>query len=515
MPLNHSANLAALLLWNNQLADDLSIYEFQGATLLRRQLQQDVLQKAAALRRWVAPGERVLLCLNDSPSLVSLFLASIAIGAVPAIINPRCRAVTLQDLLHHSQAKVVFVQPERAQQCHSATGAQIFSDANADRQLLVNFGLSPTENDALSPEDFYLAAADDCCYLQYTSGSTGLPKAVMHSIRSTLGFCSAVAGHYAQALPGIRSYSVARMFFGYGMGNSLFFPLYAGWHALLHPDWPTTEHVVDVLCQFQPALFFAVPALYAQLKPHCAALKNISLAVSAGAPLPDTEFQFWQQQGLHLRDGLGATEMGHIFLAQPHSLDAYSCAGLPLPGYDCELRDTQGNVIGSSHQEGVLYVRGPSLSAGYAGQPAATAERFAGNWYNTGDRFIRDDKGFFHFRGRADDLFKVKGRWVTPQAVEQRLLAQFPLLAEAALVASHPHTDEYHPTLFITVNALSPIEPEGLQRWLKESCEAPMVPRHIAQLQGLPRNDNGKLSRRDLQQQAYELLQKSLAGVCA
>lgn len=511
MPLNSNTNLARLLLWNEKLAADLPIYEFLGKTLTRQQLQQDVLKKAAGLRRWVSPGEHILLCLNDSPSLVSLFLAAIAIGAVPAVVNPRCRDVTLQDLLQHNQTKLLFAQPERAKKISAAKGLHVFSDASADSTMFASFGLYVTEGDILSPDNFHSAAADECCYLQYTSGSTGAPKAVIHTINSTLGFCKVVVDHYTQAHSGMRSYSIARMFFGYGMGNSLFFPLYAGWHALLHTEWPSTEFVLDALNEFKPALFFAVPALYSQLKSHSAVLKTISLAVSAGAPLPDTEYQFWRTQGLYLRDGLGATEMGHIFLAQPHSLDSYSCAGLPLPGYECELRGQQGDVIYGSHQEGVLYVRGPSMSPGYADNIAATIERFAGDWYNTGDRFVRDENGFYHFRGRADDLFKVKGRWVTPQAVEQLFLAQFPDVTEAALVASHPHTDEYHPTLFVVSGRFSPTERDTMQRWLKENCEAPMVPRYIAQVQALPRNDNGKLSRRDLQQQAYALLEKDLA----
>ncbi|WP_062060037.1 AMP-binding protein [Cellvibrio sp. OA-2007] len=510
MPLSNNTNLARLLLWNEKLAGDLPIYEFGGKTITRQQLQQDVLKKAAGLRRWVNPGEHILLCLNDSPSLVSLFLAAIAIGAVPAVVNPRCRDVTLQDLLQHNQTKLLFVQPERVKKICVEGRSQVFSDATADHTSFAGFGLEVTEDEILSLDNFYSANADERCYLQYTSGSTGTPKAVIHTINTTLGFCKVVVDHCAQVLPGVRSYSVARMFFGYGMGNSLFFPLYAGWHALLHAEWPSTELVLDVLADFKPALFFAVPALYSQLKSHSAVLKNITFAVSAGAPLPDTEYQFWRSQGLLLRDGLGATEMGHIFLAQPHSLDSYSCAGLPLPGYQCELRAPQGDVLDGSHQEGVLYVRGPSMSPGYAGNVAATIERFTGGWYNTGDRFARDENGFYHFRGRADDLFKVKGRWVTPQAVEQRFLAQFSDVTEAALVASHPHTDEYHPTLFIVSGKFSLAERDTMQRWLRESCEAPMVPRCIAQVQALPRNDNGKLSRRDLQQQAYALLQKEL-----
>ncbi|MCW8126896.1 AMP-binding protein [Microbulbifer halophilus] len=510
LSLSEPSNLSALLLWGTEFPDDIPVYQFRGETIYRHQLKEDVARKAVALGKIFSPGDRIVICLNDSCSLVSLFLAAVAVGAVPAIVNPRCRESTLCDLLAQSEAKGIFLVEDRAEGSVRESGVQVFCDKGADDISFASFGLHEISGGCLPVQEFYKTEMDECCYLQYTSGSTGKPKAVMHSVASTLGFCRALTNYIGGEI-GWRSYSAPRMFFGYGMGNSLFFPLYAGWHALVHPGWPTPECVRESIEAFCPDLLFAVPVIYSHLKSHEGCLEKVRVAISAGSPLPEPEYRFWAQKGLHLCDGLGATEMGHIFMAQPHSLREYSCAGAPLPGYECELRDQAGVPVVENDREGVLFVRGPGMAAGYRGMPEVTDERFAHGWYKTGDLFSRDRNGFHHFRGRVDDLFKVRGRWVTPQMVEQRLLESFSEITEVALVASDMQDDQYNPTLFIAGCDLSDGFIDKVESWIKLECEPQMVPRSILPVDALPRNDNGKLDRKEAQKKALAFLRSELS----
>ncbi|WP_375055757.1 AMP-binding protein [Zobellella sp. DQSA1] len=510
--LNKPSNLAEQLLYQNGLDEALPIYEFNGHTISRYQLKEDVSRKALRLSTHFSPGDKVLICLNDSPSLVSLFLACIAIGAIPAVINPRCRDITLENIISTGNAKALFALPTREFGARITANIKIFTDENADHVNFSDFGLNCDSLDGLAPSEFHQQSEDCCAYLQYTSGSTGIPKAVMHSTRSTLSFCQAVALDYLDAKPTKRSYSVPRMFFGYGMGNSIFFPLYAGLHAYLHTSWPTPELAAHTVESFDPSYFFAVPSIYRHLQLHAHCLSRVEIAVSAGAPLPEPEYAFWRKQGLHLRDGLGTTEMGHIFMAQPHSLNDYSCAGEPLAGFHCKIVDSSGRIVIHSDEEGDLFVQGPSMALGYMGQPEETRSRFMNGWYRTGDRVCRDKNGYFHFRGRADDLFKVKGRWVTPQAIETRLLSRFSSVSEAALVASSPSNDLHPPTLFLVGDHISEALLTEIKQWLKQEFESPMVPRSVLVVDSLPRNDNGKVERKAIAQLAHEELHNYLQG---
>lgn len=505
-----TSNLTAQLLYSDGLDDSLPIYEFNGHTVSRGQLKVDVGRKALCLSRHLNPGDTALISLNDCPTLVSLFLACIAIGVVPAVINPRCKESTLESIISNGNPKALFTSSARKHNEHISDKLEIFSDANVDAINFADFGLYARDADVLDHSQFHPQPEDSCVYLQYTSGSTGAPKAVMHSPHSTLSFCRSVAIDYLNAKPSKRSYSVPRMFFGYGMGNSIFFPLYAGLHAYLHADWPSAERAAGIVESFDTAYLFAVPSLYRLLQPHAKRLSRLEVAVSAGAPLPEPEFTFWRNQGLHLKDGLGATEMGHIFMAQPRALDSYSCAGTPLPGFHCRIVDPFGHTVIDPDREGDLLVQGPSMALGYRGQPEETSARFIDGWYRTGDRVSRDRNGYYHFCGRADDQFKVKGRWVTPQAVETRILSRFSSISEAALVASTPDNDRHPPTLFLVGDQISETLVGEIRRWLRQSFESPMMPRKISVVCSLPRNDNGKVDRKAIGRLAHQTLMNSL-----
>ncbi len=239
----------------------IALYHYQGQTLSRRECRSAILSQASQLARVLEPGDRVLLALNDSPSLVCLFLACIAVGAVPAVINPKTREQALAEILADCQASLVVLEADAP----PLDGALVplTLRASSGQPLLDDFSLDALAGAAEADWDgFQRQAPTAPCYLQYTSGSTGAPKGVIHSLRNTFGFCRAFATELLALQAGDRLYSIPKMFFGYGMGNSLFFPWFSGASALLDDTWPSPERVLENLVAFRPRVLFGVPAAW-------------------------------------------------------------------------------------------------------------------------------------------------------------------------------------------------------------------------------------------------------------
>ncbi len=456
----------------------------------------------------------MVLALNDSPSLACLFLACIAVGAIPAVINPKSREQALADIAADCQASLVV----READAPSLSGplAPLTLRAAAGRPLLDDFSLDALVGPAdLDWSAFHRQDPAAACFLQYTSGSTGAPKGVMHSLRNTLGFCRAFATELLALQAGDRLYSIPKMFFGYGMGNSLFFPWFSGASALLDDTWPSPERVLENLVAFRPRVLFGVPAIYASLRPQARELlSSVRLAFSAGSPLPRGEFEFWAAHGLEICDGIGATEVGHVFLANRPGQARADSTGLPLPGYECRLVDREGHTIEEAGRQGVLLVRGPGLSPGYWRASEEQQARFAGGWYRTGDLFERDESGAYRHCGREDDLFKVNGRWVVPTQVEQAICRHLPEVSEAVLVPTCRLHDGLRPTLFVTL--ATPLDDnqillaQRIDQHLAEQIPSHMLPSQLHVLPALPRNDNGKLARAELRHLADTLYHDNL-----
>lgn len=369
------ANLTEVL-FRLDFDPDTAVYHYRGQTLSRLQCRTYILSQASQLARLLKPGDRVVLALNDSPSLACLFLACIAVGAIPAVINPKSREQALADIAADCQASLVV----READAPSLSGplAPLTLRAAAGRPLLDDFSLDALVGPAdLDWSAFHRQDPAAACFLQYTSGSTGAPKGVMHSLRNTLGFCRAFATELLALQAGDRLYSIPKMFFGYGMGNSLFFPWFSGASALLDDTWPSPERVLENLVAFRPRVLFGVPAIYASLRAQARELlSSVRLAFSAGSPLPRGEFEFWAAHGLEICDGIGATEVGHVFLANRPGQARADSTGLPLPGYECRLVDREGHTIEEAGQQGVLLVRGPGLSPGGQRRAAGALRRW-------------------------------------------------------------------------------------------------------------------------------------------
>jgi acyl-coenzyme A synthetase/AMP-(fatty) acid ligase len=348
--------------------------------------------------------------------------------------------------------------------------------------------------------------SQDIVFWQYTSGTTGKPKAVMHTAYGMLANTELYADRTLGIGPGDTLYSVAKMFFAYGLGNNLFFPLLLGATAILDREWPTLMSVADNISKYRPSVFFGVPAMYQMLLGNKDKLNRIAISaprtyVSAGAALPASLFERWQKlTDKKILDGLGATEVGHIFLANDRETARPSATGKAIPGYEFRIEDTNGNQVAMGDQ-GVLWVRGPSICAGYWKKPDTTKERFQHGWYRTGDMYSCDADGYYYCHGREDDLFKVKGRWIVPAEIESLVCTEFSDVIEAVLIPVNDRDGLTQAVLVLRTalnEAKAHILSEQIAGFLRHKVEQFKNPSAIHFVADFPRNDNGKLLRKAL-----------------
>ncbi|MBR1218943.1 benzoate-CoA ligase family protein [Bradyrhizobium sp. U87765 SZCCT0131] len=460
----------------------------------------------------LARGDRILMFLDDTPAYPAAFFGAVRAGFVPLLINTLTPPDLLQFYLADSGARVAVADAEFT--------ARFDAVACADTQLatlvVVNgapaghaVGRTLHADGWLQGFATELAEADthrnEMAFWMYSSGSTGRPKGIVH-LQHDMAYTDAAFGRPVLELkPGDICFSVPKMFFAYGFGNSVTFPFAAGAATLLLPGQPKPEAIFAALGRFRPTVFFGLPTLYTALTKADGArdadFSSLRLALSAAEVLSAEVFNAWKAlSGLEIVEGLGSTEVLHIYLSNRVTAKKLGSAGLRVPGYEVMLRDKYGREV-SDGEEGILWVRGDSNTPLYWNRPDKTAETIRdGGWIYTGDRFVRDAEGFHFFRGRADDLIKISGQWVYPLEVEL-CLAEHPAVRECAVLALELPDRRMTLKAIVVLNDRD-AEPEAatrlLQDYVKDKLLPYKYPRQVVFVDELPKTGTGKIDRQRL-----------------
>jgi len=454
-------------------------------------------------------GDRVLLFLDDTPAYPAAFFGAVRAGLVPLLINTLTPPDLLQFYLADSGASVAIADAEFA----ARFDAEACRDTALRTLIVVNgevcenaaprtIGAAPW----LEQFPAELAAADthrdEMAFWMYSSGSTGRPKGIVHLQHDMAYSDLAFARNVLKLGPGDICFSVPKIFFAYGFGNAITFPFSAGAATLLLPGQPKPAAIFEAIARYRPTVFFGLPTLYTSLTKADGAARcdfsSLRMAVSAAEVLSSEVFNGWKAlTGLEITEGLGSTEVLHVYLSNLADKKKLGAAGLRVPGYEIALKDKEGREV-ADNEEGILWVRGDSATPLYWNRPDKTAETIREEgWIYTGDRFVRDADGFYFFRGRADDLIKISGQWVYPLEVEL-CLADHPEVRECAVFAAELPDRRMTLKAVVVMNKGGFDESDAtrrLQDYVKAKLLPYKYPREIRFIDELPKTGTGKIDR--------------------
>jgi benzoate-CoA ligase family protein len=451
--------------------------------------------------------DRVLFVTNDDVPMFAGILAAFCGGFVAVPVSTMLGARELGRIIADSGAAVVVASPEYGPRVQEAVAT-----APEVRHLVCDGEAALAAPAAVTswtwaeliaagerePDERRRPAAtleDSWALWLYTSGTTGTPKGAMHRHANIRHVCETYGDQVLGIRPDDVCFSVAKLFFAYGIGNSMFFPLSAGAGTVLEPRRPAPAVTAERMAADRPTLFFAVPTFYAALLaaglPE-ATFDPVRLGASAGEALPaPLQERFTHRFGVEIIDGIGSTEALHIFLSNRPGEVRPGTTGRPVPGYDIELRDADGTPVPDG-RPGSLHVRGQSIALGYWRRTEASRTVFAGEWLNTGDTYVRSPDGFYTCMGRSDDLLKAGGIWVSPGEVESRLL-EHPNVEEAAVVGRPDEHGLDKPVACVVPRG--EVTAEELVRWCREGLASFKRPRQVIFLDQLPKTATGKIQR--------------------
>jgi benzoate-CoA ligase family protein len=498
-----------------------------AGSLTYAELAQQVAELSSGLRALgIRPEERVLLVASDRPETAVTFLALLRMGAIAVPVSTMYNGVELGELLRDTRARVVVATAEFAAVAREAMGLAPEATtlvvagepgppgqpgpAGDDGAGVRSWTGILAEGQRAGPAAPYGTWFDSPGFWLYTSGTTGTPKGAMHRHGSIARVCETYAHQVLGITPEDRCYSVAKLFFAYGIGNSLFFPLSVGAAAVLDPARATPAGAAARLAGDRPSLFFAGPAFFAALLAAdvpAEAFASVRLAASAGEALPAEIYRrFTSRYGVDIIDGLGSTEALHIFISNRPGAVRPGTSGTVVPGYEAQLVDDQGEPVADG-QPGRLLVRGDSIATGYWCRVATTRQVFAGEWLRTGDTYVRSEDGFYTCLGRTNDMIKAGGIWVSPTEVESRIV-QHASVAECAVVG-HRDADGLEEVVACVVPMPGrAVDGDELIAFCREGLAAFKRPRQVLVLDGLPKTATGKIQRVVVRQIAADTLAK-------
>ena len=458
----------------------------------------------ALLRLGVKMGERVMLLLYDSPEFAAVFFGAIKIGAVPIPVNTLMRAADYECFLNDSGAKVIVAHQELWKEI-----APVRNRLPHLRHVILSGGEAPglqqfeewirDESEELEPAR---TSKDDVAFWLYSSGSTGPPKGAVH-LQHDMVYCAEL---YARQVLDLTAQDVilsaAKLFFAYGLGNSLYFPFRVGASSILVPERPRAEAMFEIVAREKPTLFFAVPTLYAAMLAIPDAerrydLSSLRLCISAGEPLPASFYLRWKERfGTEILDAIGSTEVLHMFISNRPGQVRPGSSGIPVPGYDARILDEHGTPVATG-EIGNLMIRGKSTCAYYWNQPEKTRETIQGEWIATGDKYFQDKEGYYWYCGRSDDMLKAGGIWVSPIEVESALI-EHPAVLEAAVAGSKDREGLVKPRAWIVLKdqlAGDAALEEELKNFVRLKLPHFKCPRWFSFVPELPKTATGKIQR--------------------
>ena len=462
----------------------------------------------------VRAGDRVAIVAADCPEWITAFLGTIAVGAVAVPASTMLTAAELQYVLDHCGAKAAVITSEQVEKLQGVRSSLHQLEnvllVGGEAEGMMSFERAVAE---AAEAEIETVSDDALAFILYTSGSTGQPKGAMHIHRNlpytVETFCKSVL----KVGPEDRLFSSSRLFFAYGLGNSLSFPLGSGASVILCSEKPTPSVIAEIFEQHRPTIFFSVPAVYRALIEYFCEVKrfetrSIKFCVSAGEKLPEKIFYEWKElTGLNILDGIGSTEMLQMFISNTKERIVPGSSGRIVPGYEAMLVDHAGQEIAGAGT-GNLMILGGSASSGYWNDEEKTAATMQQGWMRTGDLYRRDQDENYWFEGRSDDLFKVKGLWVSPIEVEDALLSCAEV-SEAAVVSGMDDDGMNTVVAYVVVRSKEFSEKDMVERLkaqVSKLLPSYKCPSEIYFMNQLPRTATGKLQR-------FKLRETERAGV--
>lgn len=445
-------------------------------------------------------GARVLMVIQDSPEFYFLFWGAIKAGFVPVPLNTLLKADDYNYMIQDSGCEALFystifaAEVEKSLEGNDINLKHVYQ---SDEYSGLDSLISTCSKDLKAAP----ASASDDCFWLYSSGSTGRPKGTVHSHADI----PVTAIRYAVGVLGMTErdvcFSAAKLFFAYGLGNAMTFPLWVGGTSILDTRAPSPNVTFEVIERHKPTIYFGVPTLYAAqlraLEEVSVDFSSLRVCISAGEALPGDLFRRWRNNtGLLILDGIGSTEILHIFIS--NFIDDYKpgVSGRLVPGYEARILDECGNEV-SSGESGELMIKGDSIAKYYWNNEEKTKSTMQGDWINTGDTYYQDEEGYFVYCGRNDDMMKVGGIWCSPFEIEARLI-EHPKVLEAAVVARADADNLIKPEAYIVLNEVNTEESE-LTKELAEHCKDGLArykfPRWFNFVKELPKTATGKIQR--------------------
>jgi benzoate-CoA ligase family protein len=440
------------------------------------------------------PGDRLMMVVKDCPAFLYLFWGAIKAGIVPVPPNTLLRAGDYAYMIEDSGCSLVVYSREFAGEIEPALGQAPASALSVDAFLDRMAGAS-------AELEARLASPTDDCFWLYSSGSTGRPKGAVHAQRDMVVTSELYGARVLGVTERDVSFSAAKLFFAYGLGNGMTFPLWTGGTAILDDRRPTPDTTFETIARFGATLYFGVPTLYAAqlqaMERQAVALPSLRACVSAGEALPADIFRRWKERtGTIILDGIGSTEALHIFLSNRLDDVRPGSSGRPVPGYKARILDESGSAVAAG-ESGRLWISGPSTAKYYWNNPQRTAATMVDGWLDTGDTYRQDADGYYVYEGRSDDMLKVGGIWCSPVEIEACLIGHAAVL-EAAVVGQADADGLVKPKAYVILK-----EPggagEALSAALAEHCRRSLAPykypRWIEYVAELPKTATGKIQR--------------------